>query len=144
MLSPNEIETLYGEYMSNLPDWGHDGVISVDLQLLHELGLLQEMPDKESDTEDLTQYFHVIESSEKVTLFNEQFVIWIIPKMEQDIPITYVLIALTANNKTNLEVVFSTGGIYNTPKYVLKVLQHFLLDMLETEATLTAIEENET
>jgi len=144
MLSPNEIETLYGEYMSNLPDWAHDGVISVDLQLLHELGLLQEMPDKESDTEDLTQYFHVIESSEKVTLFNEQFVIWIIPKMEQDIPITYVLIALTANNKTNLEVVFSTGGIYNTPKYVLKVLQHFLLDMLETEATLTAIEENET
>jgi len=144
MLSPNEIETLYSEYMSNLPDWAHDGVISVDLQLLHELGLLQEMPDKESDADDLTQYFHVIESSEKVTLFNEQFVIWIIPKMEQDIPITYVLIALTSNNKTNLEVVFSTGGIYNTPKYVLKVLQHFLLDMLETEATLTAIEENET
>jgi len=143
MLSPNEIETLYSEYMSNLPDWAHDGVISVNLHLLHELGLLKDMPEKESDTEDLTQYFHVIESAEKVTLFNEQFVIWIIPKMEQDTPITYVLIALSNNNKTNLEIVFSTDGIYNTPKYVLKVLQHFLLDMIETEATLTAIEKNE-
>jgi len=95
------------------------------------------------DPEDLTQYFHVIESQEKVTLFNEQFLVWIVPKTEQDVPVTYVLIAINAQNKTSLEVVFTTSGVYNTPKYVLKVLQFYLLDMLETEATLTAMEKNQ-
>jgi len=143
MLNPNEIENLYNEYTSNLSDWAHDGIINVDLALLHELGLLDDLPEKEMDTDDLAQYFHVIESNEKVTLFNEQFIIWIIPKMEQDVPITYVLIALNSHEKINLEIVFTTTGIYNTPKYVLKVLKYFLLDMLETEATLITIEENE-
>ena len=144
MLNPNEIENLYEQYMSNLADLAHDGIVNVDLALLHELNLLDDLDQIKDDPEDLTQYFHVIESAEKVTLFNEQFLIWIIRKMEQDTPITYVLIALNAHDKTNLEIVFTASGIYNTPKYVLKVLQHFLLDMLETEATLTAIEENET
>jgi hypothetical protein len=143
MLNPNEIEKLYEQYMSNLADLAHDGIINVDLALLHELNLLDDVNQIRDDPEDLTQYFHVIESQEKVTLFNEQFTVWIVPKTEQEIPVTYVLIALNAQNKTTLEVVFTTSGVYNTPKYVLKVLQYYLLDMLETEATLTAIEKNQ-
>jgi len=143
MLNPSEIEKLYDQYAANLADVAHDGITNVDLALLHELKLLDEADQIKDDPEDLTQYFHVIESQEKVTLFNEQFFVWIVPKTEQDIPVTYVLIALNAHNKTSLEVVFTTSGVYNTPKYVLKVLQYYLLDMLETEATLTAIEKNQ-
>jgi len=143
MLSPVKIEEIYKEYINNLADLAHDGITGVDLNLLHELGLLDDLNDSEDDPDDLTQYFHVIESAEKVTLFNEQFLIWIVPKMEQDNPTTYVIIALVSGDKAHLEVVFSTSGVYNTPKYVLKVLQHFLLDMLETEATLTAFEKNQ-
>ena len=143
MLNPIQIEDLYREYMDNLSQWAHDGIMSVDLKVLHELGLLSGSLDEKEDPDEITQYFHVIESAEKVTLFNEQFVIWIVPRMEHDIPITYVIIALSSNEKTHLEVVFTTAGVYNTPKYVLKVLQYFLLDMLETEATLTAIEKRE-
>jgi len=143
MLNPNELEKLYEKYIANLADLAHDGIITVDLALLHELNLLDDLDQIKDDPEDLTQYFHVIESQEKVTLFNEQFMVWIVPKTEQDIPVTYVLIALNAQNKTTLEVVFTTSGVYNTPKYVLKVLQYYLLDMLETEATLTAIEKNQ-
>lgn len=143
MLNPGEIEKLYDQYMSNLADLAHDGIVNVDLALLHELNLLNDADQIKDDPEDLTQYFHVIESQEKVTLFNEHFLVWIIPKTEQDIPVTYVLIASNAQNKTALEVVFTTSGVYNTPKYVLKVLQYYLLDMLETEATLTAIEKNQ-
>jgi len=143
MLNPSEIEKLYEKYISNLADLAHDGIVNVDLGLLHELNLLDDADQIKDDPEDLTQYFHVIESQEKVTLFNEQFMVWIVPKTEQDIPVTYVLIALNAQNKTSLEVVFTTSGVYNTPKYVLKVLQYYLLDMLETEATLTAIEKNQ-
>ena len=143
MLSPAEIEKLYDQYIANLVDLAHDGIITVDLALLHELNLLDDIDQNQDDPEDLTQYFHVIESQEKVTLFNEQFLVWIVPKTEQEIPVTYVLIAYNAQpNKTSLEIVFTTAGVYNTPKYVLKVLQYYLLDMLETEATLTAIEKN--
>jgi hypothetical protein len=143
MLNPSEIENLYKQYTENLSQLIHDGIVNVDLILLHELNLLNEADQIKDDPEDLTQYFHVIETSEKVTLFNDQFVVWIIPKTEQDNPITYVLIALNANNKNTLEVVFTTSGVYNTPKYVLKVLQYYLIDMLETQATLTSIEKNQ-
>jgi hypothetical protein len=143
MLNPIEIDNLYKEYTDNLSQWAHDGVISIDLKMLHDLGLLTEINQGKEDQDDLTQYFHVIESAEKVTLFNEQFLIWIVPKMEQDNPITYVMIAIIVDGKAHLEIVFTTSGVYNTPKYVLKVLQYFLLDMLETEATLTSMEKNQ-
>ncbi len=143
MLNPIQLEEYYQEYFNNLGKWAHDGIINVDLPILHEMGVLEGFSEDDSDADDLTQYFHVIESVEKVTLFNEQFVIWIIPKMEEEIPTTYVLIALNQEEKPILEIVFATSGVYNTPRYVLKVLQQFLIDMLETEATLTSFEKNQ-
>ena len=77
MFNPVEIENLFNKYIGNLADWAHDGLINVDLKLLYELGLLDNFDDINEDSDDLTQYFHVIESAEKVTLFNEQFIIWI-------------------------------------------------------------------
>jgi hypothetical protein len=143
MLNPKQLEEYYKEYTANLSQWLHDGVVHVNLNLLHEMGLLREPQNGEEEPDDLTQYFHVIESSEKVTLFNDQFVIWIIPRMDQEIPSTYVIIALNQVEKPHPEVVFSTSGIYNSPHFVLKVLQNFLIDMLETEATLTEIKKHQ-
>lgn len=142
MLNPVQIEEAYKEFVGNLPSWAHDGVTNIDLKFLHEQGLLESLQDDKGESDDLTQYFHVIESVEKVTLFNEQFIVWIIPKMEGEQPVTYVMIALNHPEKAHLEVVFATNGVYNTPRYVLKVLQHFLEDMLETEETLTLFEKN--
>ncbi len=142
MLNPIEIEEAYKEFVANLPNWAHDGITSIDLKFLHDQGLLSVLHEDKGEPDDLTQYFHVIESVEKVTLFNEQFIVWIIPKMEGDQPLTNVLIALNQPEKAHLEIVFATRGVYNTPRYVLKVLQHFLVDMLETEATLTSFEKN--
>lgn len=140
MLNPVQIEDVYKEFVANLPNLAHDGVTHIDLKFLHDQGLLDSIADGKGEPDDLSQYFHVIESVEKVTLFNEQFIVWIIPKMEGEQPLTFVLIALNHPDKANLEVVFSTCGVYNTPRYVLKVLQHFLVDMLETEETLTSFE----
>lgn len=141
-MNPIQIEDAYKEFMGNLSLWAHDGIVQVNLNFLHDQGLLNSLAEDKGDSDDLTQYFHVIESVEKVTLFNEQFVVWIIPRMEGDQPMTYVLIALNQMDKAHLEIVFTTHGVYNTPRYVLKVLQHFLVDMLETEATLTSFEKN--
>ena len=143
MLDPIQIEETYKNFMGDLPSWAHDGITHIDLKFLHEQGLLNALQDDKSDPDDLTQYFHVIESVEKVTLFNEQFIVWIIPKMEGEVPNTFVLIALNHPENAHLEIVFSTRGVYNTPRHVLKVLQHFLVDMLDTEATLTFFEKNQ-
>lgn len=143
MLDPVLIEASYKDFMGDLGKWAHDGVLNIDLHSLHELGLLHTLQEDQSEPEDLSQYFHIVESVEKVTLFNDQFIVWIVPKNDDAHPLTYVLIALCQSNKPHLEVVFSTSGIYNTPRFVLKILQHFLLDMLETEATLTSIEKNQ-
>lgn len=142
MLNPIQIEEAYKEYSSNLAKWFHDGITHIDLKFLHDQGLLNILQDDSTDPEDLTQYFHVIESVEKVTLFNEQFIVWIVPKVEGEQPVTLVLIALNHPEKSNLEIVFTTCGVYNTPRHVLKVLQHFLADMLETEETVTLFEKN--
>ncbi|MCE5316515.1 MAG: hypothetical protein LLG04_04030 [Parachlamydia sp.] len=143
MLDPSHIELSYKEFVNNLPTCAHDGIINVDLHFLHEQGLLSSLNENEPDNDSLTQYFHVIENPEKVALFNEQFVVWIIPHPEQEIPSTVVLIALNHQDKLNLEIAFTTMGIYNTPRYVLKILQHFLLDVLETEATLSLMEKSQ-
>lgn len=140
MLNPAQIEEAYKKFTSDLSGYAHDGVVDIDLQFLHDQGLLETLAEEQSDMDDLTQYFHVIESPEKVTLFNEQFIVWIIPKMEEELPLTYVLIALNHPGKPHLEVIFSTKGVYNSPRYVLRVLQHFLVDVLETEETLTSYE----
>jgi len=139
MLNPYQIEQMYQNFIQNLSQCLHEDIINVDLKLLKDLGILDKIDQEDGD---FTQYFHVIETPEKVTLFNEQFIIWIVPKMEEETPITYVMIALYNNEKSHLEIVFTTSGVYNTPKYVLKILQHYLLDMLETEATITAYEKD--
>ncbi len=142
MLNPMQIEQAYKDFMGNLPACAHDGILSINLGFLYDQGLLGTMSANDDDSEDLTQYFHVIESPEKVTLFNEHFMVWIIPKMEEEQPVTFVLIATNQGEKAQLEIVFTTHGVYNSPRYVLKVLQHFLADMLETEATLISFEKN--
>ena len=142
MLNPTQIEQAYKEFMGNLSECAHDGILSINLSFLHDQGLLDTLTSNDDDSEDLTQYFHVIESPEKVTLFNDHFLVWIVPKMEADVPVTFVLIALNQEKKAQLEIVFTTHGVYNSPRYVLKVLQHFLTEMLETEETLTLFEKN--
>ena len=143
MLNSTQIEDAYKGFINDLPKNAHDGIISVNLQFLYGLGLLNWIHEDSDNRDNLTQYFHVIESAEKVTLFNEQFAVWIIPRNERDTQMTYILIALNHQDKLNLEIVFTTTGVYNTPRYVLKILQHFLMDVLETEAALLSMEKSQ-
>jgi len=142
MLNPIQIEEAYKGFMGDFPKNAHDGIIFVNLQFLFNAGLLNWIYEEADNRDNLTQYFHVIESPDKVTLFNEQFTVWIVPKTEKESGATYVLIALNHQDRLSLEIVFATTGVYNTPKYVLKILQHFLLDVLETEATLLSMEKS--
>jgi len=137
MLNPSQLETAFQDFIQNFQKWVPDGVIDVNLPVLEELGLLNHNIVESTHSDHLMQQFHVVETPDKVTLFNEQFAIWIVPKMENDTPSTLTFIALLPNEQPHLEIVFSTSGVYNTPKYILNVLQHFLTEVADTESIIS-------
>lgn len=139
MISPAQLEAAYKEFSENLSKWIPDGIILVNLNLLQDLGLLSHAQFESNSTDQFMHYFHIIESQDKVTLFNEQFAIWIVPTSEQEKATTLTYISLLQADKTHLEIVFSTSGVYNTPKYILRILQHFLNEVLDTEAVISSI-----
>ena len=133
------LEDYFKKFSKNLQEWLPEGVISVDLNLLHQFNLLHYY-NKEKHDPSLTRYFNVIESLDKITLVNDQFVIWIIPgKKVDDTSITYTLIALNGEETPHLELAFATTGVYNTSKLVLRVLEKFLYDIQENEEFLTKL-----
>lgn len=140
MINPKELDDAFHDFSTNLQKWVPEGVLHVDIKLLQELGLLH-MAEWENNVSDshLTQFFHIIETQDKVTLFNEQFAIWIVPQLVNDASLTTTYIALIQSHKPHLEIVYTTSGVYNAPKYILKVLQHFLSDVQETEKALSAL-----
>lgn len=142
MSDPIQLDESFQTFISDLPRYVPEGVIEVDLNLLEEIGMLHHANfEDQSAPEELPHYFHVVETSEKVTLFNHQFVVWIVPQMIDESPITLVLIALMAEDKPHLEIVFSTEGVYNTPKFVLKILRHFLSEVIDNEEAISSIGE---
>jgi len=140
MSNPIELDKAFSEFIHNLPKWVPEGIIDVDLDLLQSMGLLHTDEYEDSETPDeLPHYFHVVETSEKVTLFNHQFAIWIVPQIVDELPITIVLISLLTTGTPHLEVVFSTKGVYNTPKFVLKVLKYYLSEVIDNEEAISSI-----
>lgn len=140
MINPSILEESYQEFTKNLLKWIPDGIIRVDLKLLDDLGILNNAELEHSVTDDhLNHYFHIIETSDKVTLFNDQFAIWIVPQLVGDLSTTTTLIALLQLDKPHLEIVYTTSGVYNTPKYILKILQHFIAEVQDTEAIISSI-----
>lgn len=125
------LEQCFKEYTKNLMEWIPDGIIHVDIGLLQKLDLLDD--NKADASLGLTRYFNVIETFEKITLINEQFVIWIVPEMQNNQLVTYILIALNQEKGPKLELAFATSGVYNSSKLVLRVLEKFLMEIQENE-----------
>lgn len=133
------LERRYQEYAHNLAAWVPEGIIEIDLPLLHHLHLLHYYSIDSSDP-GLTRYFQVMETYDKITLVNEQFVVWIVPEMAHQSPITYTLIALQTAQGPHLELAFVTRGVYNNSKLVLRVLEKFLWEIQENQEILERLE----
>jgi hypothetical protein len=138
MNRPSILEACFKKYMRDIIRWLPDGVIPVDLNLLHQLDLLHYY-NKNLDDPTLTRYFHVVDSEEKITLINEKFVVWIVPDKIGNTPATYTLIALNNNDSIQLELAFVTTGIYNQSRLVLRLLEKFLYDIETTEDVLSKL-----
>jgi hypothetical protein len=141
MYNLNVIEESYKRYMKCLPHWIPEGIFSVDLALLMQFDLLH-FHGPSSLESGLTRYFHVIESPEKITLINHEFVVWIIPERIDHTSLTYTLIALNQEDYPKLEVAFIASRVYNTSKLVLQVLEKFLIEIQENEKLLKQWQES--
>lgn len=142
-MNPIQLDQAYNEFISSLPSWIPEGIIEVDMALLEKTGLLNHAAfEDENNQEQLSHYFHVIETPDKVTLFNHQFAIWIVPKIVDDNPTTIVMISLVNQERPHLEIVFSTKGVYNTSKFVLRLLKYYLSEVIDTEEAISSIGKN--
>ncbi len=131
------IEESYKKFIKNLFYWIPEGIFLVNLDLLHHFDLLHFQPITKRKDPNLTRYFHIIESSEKITLVNDDYIVWIIPDRVDNIPVTYTLIALNKlDQELQLEAAFIASGVYNTSKLVLKVLEKFLAEIQDNEQML--------
>lgn len=139
-MDPQELEEVFQEYMADLSQHVPDGIYDVDLTLLYELDLLTAQ--EEGAEDDLLSYsFYVIESADKLTLYNQKFVIWILPKMVDGVATTYTLIAINEGDRPQLEMVFTTSGVYNHSNLVLRILEKFLAEIEENEQALYKLKE---
>lgn len=132
------IEEYFKKFSKDLQQWLPEGITAVDLHLLHRFNLLHYY-NKERHDPSFTRYFNVVESLDKITLINEQFVVWIVPGKVDHSPITYTLVALNTEESPHLEVAFATTGVYNTSKLVLRVLEKFLYEIQENEEFLSKL-----
>lgn len=129
------IEAYYKQFTADISQWLPEDVIEVNLELLKQLNLLN-YNETEFHNPALTRYFHVIESDEKITLINDDFIVWIVPEKMNDTPITYTFIAFNEEMQPQLELCFVTSGVYNTSRLVLRLLEKFLSEIEENQKLL--------
>ena len=135
-----QIEEAFKKYIKDLNKWLPEAIYYVDLDLLSQLDLLHFQPDSIIRDPSVTRYFQIIEAPEKITLINDQFVVWIVPDKMDEVALTYTLIAHNKlENQLKLEAAFVTTGVYNSSKLVLKILEKFLGEIQENELLLTKL-----
>lgn len=143
MSDPKVLEEHFQNFIQNLPKYLPDGVVCVDVRLMEELGLLK-IEKIEKDTHDsLSHYFHVLETSDKITLYNELFSIWIMPQNSETSSKTFIFIGVLQNKLPHLEMAFYTEGVFNTPKYIMKILQHYLNEVQDVEALIASMDKKQ-
>lgn len=139
------IEESYQKFIKNLEIWLPEGMYTVNLELLKHFDLLQFHPmrDQKNPIED--RYFHIQENPDKITLINDEFIVWIIPINNEGRSMTQALVALNrGDNEPHLEAGFMASGVYNNSKLVLKILEKFLNEIHETEIALSKFKVNNT
>lgn len=138
MIDEDLLDFYYKTFTSNINRWLPEGFTEIDLALLHKYQMF-DFSEEEKPSRNITHFFHMIESDDKLTLFNDQFIIWIVPDIEEDMPTTFTLIAIRQGDQLHLEIGFKTKGVYNTSHFLLNFLELFLAEIQENEETLNRL-----
>ena len=126
------LEKCFRKYLKNFDKLSSENFINIDIKFLHDFNLLHFHQPKTFDF-GLTRYFQVIETPDKITLINDEFVVWIVPENIENKTVTYTIIALNGEVEPKLELVFLLSGVYNSSHLVLSVLEKLLFEIQENE-----------
>lgn len=133
----NQLEVSYQDFIENLPERLPDGITHVDFDIIEQLS-------REERTENEHFYhFYVVETSNKITLYNEEFAVWVLPVFKSGIAMSYVLIADISNDEPYLEAGFCIEGSFNNSKILLKVLESHLDEIKENNELCKLLEASE-
>lgn len=132
------LEEYYKKYIRNLHEWIPEGIQIVNLNMLQKMDLLH-FKNLENKDPAIMRYFQLVESPEKITLVNDEFVIWIVTDNLATTPLTYTLIALKQGEELKLELAFIASGVYNSSNLILRILEKFLIEIQENERTLSKL-----
>jgi hypothetical protein len=138
MLSIEDINAFYAYLTQHTPDLIPDGIIDVDVKLLQSLNILN--PTQNIGSGSAKELLQAIDSGGRITLFNDRFVLWIIPQNDVSPPSTTVILARCNENTIKPEVAFRTAGIHNQSKTILQLIDRYLIDIQETEEVLEKFE----
>lgn len=130
MYSIIELDNFFNQFAGNISKWLPEDIVNVDHELLKKFNLADKIP---FDEPPLTRHFHVIESHEKITLFNEEFIVWIVPEKLNKVIFTYTLVARNLPSHPQLELCFVTSDVHNNSRLVLQVLEKFLQEIQKNE-----------
>ena len=83
--------------------------------------------------------FIVSESPDKLTLFNGNFVVWLVPELVNGEAITRGYIAVNQGETFSPELAFEASGKYNNSSLILEALRRYLCDIRDTEKELKAL-----
>ena len=140
MTNPLLLEDYYKKFILNINTLIPEGVYIINLDLLFKFDLLHFYPGITKKNSFLSSNFKIIESAEKITLYNSEFVIWLTPAREETSSQTHALIALNKEGQEpQLEAAFFASGIYNSSQIVMSVLEKFLIETQEIENMLSKL-----
>ena len=132
------VEDTYNKIIKNVEFWIPEDIYYVNLELLQHYDLLQFQPPINQIDPVENRLFNILETPEKITLINNEFVIWIIPNDTDSRMLTQVLIALNkGEEEPQLVAAFVASGVYNSSRLVLRVLDKFLIEIHDAELALS-------
>ena len=139
MVSMEQLDGFFQKLSANTGEFFPDGVVDINVKVLHNLGLLSDNPPvlHEAPASSLLQ---AVESDGRITLFNEKFALWIVPQANTAAPTTVTFIARRTGDAFSPEVAFRTQGIHNRSKTILRIIDRFLVEIQETESVIASLE----
>lgn len=131
MLDPTLLDAKFKAIIKNIPQAIPDGIIEINDQIIKSFGV--SLSNKEGSKSSQSR-FYVIEAFDKITLINDQFVVWLFPFIRSEsCKETLTFIARHDLPRFQMELAFSTKKQYNHPSIVLELLQCFLEEISENE-----------
>lgn len=138
MVTIDQLDTYFETLSQHTQDFLPDGILDITIKTLNTLHLLKEEPSKEEIQP--SHLLQAVESEGRITLFNERFALWIVPQVGAEPSSTIVYIATHQEGDVKAELGFRTSGIHNKSKTILRLIDRFLADILETDSLLSQLE----